>query len=106
VAWLTIGQGVHALLNDAYVHADDIQAALGLSVDCGPGLTASLDFVVGALQRTDIAAADSKIARFLAVPANQFAAMPGMNAHDFLLAATGRLDPARLGLPDVVNIFR
>jgi hypothetical protein len=58
------------------------------------------------LGRADIAAADPKIARFLAVPANQFSAMTGMNARDFVLAATGRLDPARLGLPGAVNIFR
>ncbi len=106
VLGLTIGQGMHALLNDAYLHGDDIRAALGLAFDAGPGLHSSLDFVLGALLRDDAAAADLAIARLLGVSTEQFAQQTGMAAHDFLLAATGRSDPARLRLPDSVNIFR
>jgi uncharacterized protein (TIGR03083 family) len=104
VPGLTLGQGVHALLNDAYVHADDIRAALGLPFENGPGLQASLDFVLGALLRDD--AADPDLAPLLGIPAEEFTRQTGMAAHDFLLAATGRCDPAKLGLPDSVNIFR
>lgn len=103
---LTLGQGVHALLNDAYVHGDDIRCALGLPFDDGPGLRAGLDFVLGALLRDDAAAADRAIARVLGASAERFAEETGMAAHDFLLAATGRGDPARLRLPGSVNIFR
>jgi hypothetical protein len=67
IAGLSIGQGVHALLHDAYVHGDDIRAALGRPFDPGPGLYASLDFV---------------------------------------LVATGRLDPDRLDMPETINIYR
>jgi uncharacterized protein (TIGR03083 family) len=56
VPGLTLGQGVHALLHDAYLHGDDIRAALGLPVDGGAGMHASLDFVLGALLRDDAAA--------------------------------------------------
>lgn len=106
VAGLTLGQGVHALLNDAYVHGDDIRAALGLPFDTGPGLWASLDFVLGALLRDDAAAADPAVGRLLGVSSEHFTRQTGMAEHDFLLAATGRSDPAHLRLPDCVNIFR
>jgi uncharacterized protein (TIGR03083 family) len=103
---LTLGQGVHALQQDAYVHADDIRDAVGLPVDAGPGLHASLDFLLGALLRDDTARAEPAVARMLAVPADQFEQQTGLAAHDFLLAATGRRDPAPLRLPKNVNIFR
>ncbi len=106
VPGLTLGQGVHALLDDAYVHGDDIRTALGLPFDTGPGLRASLDFVLGALLRDDVAAADPAVGRLLGVPIEDFTRQTGMAEHDFVLAATGRSDPARLRLPDCVNIFR
>ena len=103
---LTLGQGTQALLQDAYVHRDDIRAALGLPFDAGPGLLASVDFLLGALLRDDSARAEAAIARLLAVPAEHFTQQTGMAAHDFLLAATGRRDPVPLRLPQSVNIFR
>lgn len=106
VPGLTLGQGMHALLNDAYLHADDIRAALGLPFDAGPGLHASLDFVLGALLRDDEAASEPAVARLLGVSTENFTRQTGMAAHDFLLAAAGRGDQARLGLPDCVNIYR
>lgn len=106
VPGLTLGQGVHALLNDAYLHGDDIRAALGLPFDAGPGLHRSLDFVLGALQRDDEAAANPAVARLSGVSSERFEQQTAMGAHDFLLAATGRGDPTRLGLPGSVNIYR
>ncbi|WP_157901028.1 hypothetical protein [Mycobacterium terramassiliense] len=66
----------------------------------------AFDFALGALLRDDSAAANPAVARLLGVSADQFEQRTGMAAHDFLLAATGRSDPARLGPPDVVNIYR
>jgi uncharacterized protein (TIGR03083 family) len=106
VPGLTIGQGVHALRHDAYLHRDDIRAALGVPFDTGPGLRASLDFVLGALLRDGAAAALPAIARLLALPADHFSEQTGIAERDFLLAATGRGDPASLSLPDLVNIYR
>jgi uncharacterized protein (TIGR03083 family) len=106
VPGLTLGQGVHALLHDAYVHGDDIRAALGLRFDAGPGLRAGLDFVLGALSRDATVAADPAVGRLLNVSIENFTRRTGMAEHDFLLAATGRSDPARLRLPGCVNIFR
>ncbi|OMC19116.1 translation initiation factor 2 [Mycobacterium sp. SP-6446] len=106
VRGLTLGQGMHALLNDAYVHGDDIRAALGLPFDAGPGLQRSLDFVLGALQRDDAAVANPAVARLLGISSERFERQTGMGPHDFLLAATGRSDPMRLRLPACVNIYR
>lgn len=106
VAGFTLGQGVHALEHDAYLHGDDIRAAVGLPLDAGPSMHASLDFVLGALLRDAVAAAEPAVAPLLAVPADQFSEQTGIAVHDFLLAATGRSDPAKLGLPDIVNIYR
>ena len=106
VPGLTLGQGVHALLNDAYLHGDDIRDALGLPHDAGPGLTATLDFVLGALLRDDTAAAQRAVARILVIEAEDFTSQTGLATHDFVLAVTGRGDPARLGIADGINIYR
>lgn len=106
VPGFTLGQGMHALLNDAYVHGDDVRAALGLPFDAGPGLYASLDFVLGALLRDSAAAADPAVAPLLTVSSERFEERTGMPVHDFLLAATGRDNLGRLELPDSVNIYR
>jgi uncharacterized protein (TIGR03083 family) len=106
VPGLSLGQGVHALLNDAYLHGDDIRAALRLPFDAGPGLSATLDFVLGALLRDEAAAAEPAVAPLLVVPADRFSEQTGIAVHDFLLAATGRSDPARLLLPEILNIYR
>jgi uncharacterized protein (TIGR03083 family) len=103
---LTVGQGVHILLSDAYLHGDDIRAALGLSSDRGPALHASLDGVLGVLARDDVAAADPRIAAVLAAPIANFTQATGIDAYEFLLVASGRRDPAHLGFPQTVNIYR
>jgi hypothetical protein len=55
---------------------------------------------------SEAAAAEPAIARLLALPADHFSEQTGIAVHDFLLAATGRDDPAHLQLPDMINIFR
>jgi uncharacterized protein (TIGR03083 family) len=102
----TLGQGVHALLNDAYVHRDDIRTALAMAPDRGPGLADSLDFVLGVLIRSGAVSAGPSVARLLDIPAAGFTEATGLDAHEFLLAATGRLDAARIGLPESINIYR
>lgn len=106
VRGLTLGQGIHALAHDAYVHADDIRAALDRPLDPGPGLYASLDFLLGALERDHLAATDPRIAKLLPITADEFTAATGIETREFVLAATGRLDPARLELPNCINIYR
>ncbi|OBK90569.1 maleylpyruvate isomerase family mycothiol-dependent enzyme [Mycolicibacter sinensis] len=103
---LTVGRAIHALLMDAYVHADDIRDAIKVPSDFGEGLSDSLDFVLDVLSHDPITAADSCLVRLLAIPAAAFASDGGIDGHEFLLAATGRRDPRMLGLPETVNFFR
>ncbi|MEB3069887.1 maleylpyruvate isomerase family mycothiol-dependent enzyme [[Mycobacterium] vasticus] len=102
----TIGQGMHALLADTFIHADDIRAALGHPPVAGPALYAGIDFVLGVLSRDKAAVADPDVAPLLHLPPESIAAVTGSDPHEFLLAATGRRDPASLGLPPCINIFR
>jgi uncharacterized protein (TIGR03083 family) len=102
----TLGLRVHVLLHDAYIHRDDIRAALAMAPDRGPGLVDSLDFVLGELIRNGAASAEPSVARLLDIPAEVFTKATGVDADKFLLAAIGRLDTARLGLPESVNIYR
>ncbi|HVS69234.1 MAG TPA: maleylpyruvate isomerase family mycothiol-dependent enzyme, partial [Mycobacteriales bacterium] len=73
------GEAVEALWYDAYLHADDIRAALGMPTEIGPGLeaaTSHVELFLGKLGWTgDIPADDAQ-------------------AHAFVLAATGRAEGA------------
>jgi hypothetical protein len=81
----SLGEAIEALWYDAYVHADDIRAALGIPTDIGPGLEAATSHVELFLGRLgwsgDVPAGDA-------------------SAHEFVLAATGRAD-----LPGIPNIY-
>jgi uncharacterized protein (TIGR03083 family) len=71
----TLTEAVEALWYDAYLHADDIRAALGRPTEIGPGLAASTSHVLdqaGKLGWSGEAPADDEA------------------AHEFVLVATGR----------------
>lgn len=72
----TLGDGVAAIWYDAYVHADDIRAALGRPSEYGPGLPAAVSHVLHHLVLLDWGGE---------VPDGD-----GATAHDFVLQATGR----------------
>jgi hypothetical protein len=81
----TLGEAVEALWYDAYVHADDIRAALGMPTEIGPGLeaaTSHVELFLGRLGWSGEVPDDDKA------------------AHEFVLAATGRID-----LPGIPNIY-
>jgi uncharacterized protein (TIGR03083 family) len=73
----TLGEAVEALWYDAYVHADDIRAALGMATVPGPGLGAATSHVLNHLE---------KLGWSGEIPDGNGA------AHQFVLAATGRVD--------------
>ncbi|MGN6473200.1 MAG: maleylpyruvate isomerase family mycothiol-dependent enzyme [Mycobacteriales bacterium] len=81
----TLGEAVEALWYDAYVHADDIRAALGIPTEIGPGLEAATSHVELFLGRLGWSGE---------IPADDVA------AHQFVLAATGRAD-----VPELPNIY-
>ena len=81
----SLGEAVEALWYDAYLHADDIRAALGIPTELGPGLEASTSHVELFL---------GKLGWSGDIPADDAA------AHQFVLAATGRADR-----PELPNIY-
>jgi uncharacterized protein (TIGR03083 family) len=72
----TLGDAVEALWYDTYVHADDIRAALGKPTEPGPGLGAATSHVLALLD---------KLGWSGEIPDGQG------EAHQFVLAATGRV---------------
>ncbi len=75
-----LGDGVEALWYDAFLHADDIRDALGMPTVLSPGLAAACSHVQLELDKR-----------------GWTGEMPdeGADAMDFVLAATGRQDPAK-----------
>jgi uncharacterized protein (TIGR03083 family) len=107
---LTLGQAMESLWCGAYVHADDIRAAIGRSSERGPGLRASVDYVAEVLTLRNWGPAT------LALEGMDEVSVGGDGRGEtrrrvtadplgFLLAATGRADSATLGLDASVNVF-
>lgn len=101
----TLGQGVEALWYDTYLHADDIRAALGRPSLGGPGLGASIHHVAGELDKRGWGPATLAFDGFDEVPVGAGGPRRSGDALAFVLAATGRADPAPLGLDATVNIY-
>lgn len=90
---LTLGEGLFTLWFDAWVHRDDVRAALGEPPDDGPGLAASRAYVRWSLEKqgwTPPAGVD----------------LDAIDAHAFVLAGTGRVPASQLGLDPRVNLYR
>lgn len=97
----TVGQGVEALWFDAYMHADDIRAAIGRPTERGPGLEASVSHVASILDRDGWGPATLTLDG-----ANEYQVGGGGrkvtgDAHEFVLAATGRGDPTPFAVPNI-----
>jgi uncharacterized protein (TIGR03083 family) len=102
----TVGWGAEALWYDVFVHGDDIRHALGRPSEPSEAVRAAVSHVTAVL--TDQGWPPATVA------------LDGIEAFDvagggrritgdpvsFILAATGRLDPAAIGLDDRVNIYR
>jgi len=86
---LTLGDGILLLWYDAYVHADDIRSAIGEKPVIGPGLDASVVYLLGELAKKGF----------------DTAKVPLGDSHAFVMVATGRADAATLGLDPGVNIY-
>jgi uncharacterized protein (TIGR03083 family) len=101
----TIGEGVHALWFDAYVHADDIRAALGKPSVRTPGLNGSIHYAARDLTNRGWGPATLALDGVDVVDVGGGGEKITGDALKFLLAATGRADPSPLGLDERVNIF-
>lgn len=102
----TLGQAVEGLWYDAYVHIEDINAAIGRPAERGPGLKAAVSHLADLLTLREWGNATLALD---GMP--EFAVGDGSGPRvtgdplDFVLIATGRQDPAVLGLDETVNIY-
>ncbi|MGH8994183.1 MAG: maleylpyruvate isomerase family mycothiol-dependent enzyme [Acidimicrobiia bacterium] len=103
----TLGQGVEALWYDAYLHGDDILHAAGRPSARGDGLVVAVAHVAEVLTGQGAAPATLALDGLpeLAVGDGSGRRIGG-DPLAFVLAATGRGDPAPLGLPADINIYR
>jgi uncharacterized protein (TIGR03083 family) len=104
----TLGEGVEALWHDAWLHGDDILAALGRPSALGEGMTASVSHIADVLTREGWGPA---VLALDGLP--EFAVNGGTGGSRFtgeplafVLAATGRADLGPLGLDESANIYR
>ena len=103
-----LGEGVEALWYDTYLHADDIRAALGRRPERGPGMRPAVHHVAILLDKKGWGPASLS---FDGVETVTIGADDGSGVSltgdplPFVLAATGRGDPAALGLDPSVNIY-
>ena len=103
----TMGMAVEALWYDAFVHTDDINAALGRPTQRGPGLRASVSHLADLLTQREWGPATLALDGLEEFPVSggDGRRITG-DPMDFVLAATGRTDPAKVGLDETVNIYR
>jgi uncharacterized protein (TIGR03083 family) len=107
---LTMAEGVLTLWYDTFVHADDIRNALGRPPETGAGERGALAYLGDELAKRGFGPARIEFAD-RDYPALQIgdvdASTPThrVGPHEFILAATGRLDAAALGLDPAVNIY-
>jgi uncharacterized protein (TIGR03083 family) len=103
---LTLGHGVLTLWYDTYVHADDIRAAVGRPSARGAGLGASVAYLAEELERRGWGPATIAVDGVPPRPIGAGGPTITGDALEFVLVATGRADPASLGLDEHVNIYR
>jgi uncharacterized protein (TIGR03083 family) len=101
----TLGQGVEALWYDTYLHADDIRAALGRPSVGGAGLRVSVHHVADELGKRAWGPATLAFDGIEEVPVGPGGPRRTGDALAFVLAATGRADPAPFEPGAPVNIY-
>jgi uncharacterized protein (TIGR03083 family) len=101
----TLGDGILALYYDAYLHADDIRAALGIPSARGAGLGASVHHVADELAGKKWGPATLALDGVDVIDIRGGGEKITGDPLEFVLAATGRGDPSRLGLDESVNIY-
>ena len=104
---ISLGEGVEALWYDAWLHADDIRAALGQPAERSPGLRASVFHLSTLLEAAGWGPATIAVDGVEAIPVGDGSGtrVTG-DPHEFVLVASGRADPATLGLDETVNVYR
>jgi hypothetical protein len=103
---MTMRQAVEALWFGFYIHADDIRAAIGRPSKRGPGVRVAVlhlaEVLTGRGWGPAVLALDGMAE--VAVGSGGGPRVEG-DPYQFVMAATGRADPAELRLDETVNVF-
>jgi uncharacterized protein (TIGR03083 family) len=102
----TLGWGVESLWYDTYMHTQDIRDALGQPVQPGIGLRASVSHIGQVLTQNGWRSATLALDGMPVVDVSGGGEKITGDPLPFVLAATGRTDPATVGLDESVNIYR
>lgn len=101
----TLGFAVEALWYDAYVHGEDLRAAVGLSPARGAGLWCAVNHVAGYLEQRGWQPTTLRLDGLDTVAISGGGTEIVGDPLDFVLAATGRLDPSMIRLDRSINIY-
>jgi uncharacterized protein (TIGR03083 family) len=103
----SLGHGVETLWYDTFVHADDIRTAIGRPSVNGPGAAASVSHLADALTDQEWGPATIRLDGLdeYLIRGGGDPVITG-DAMNFILAATGRMAPQRVGLDETVNVYR
>ena len=101
----TLGDGVLALWSDAYLHADDIRAALDMPSTRGDGLRGAIHHATDILEGNEWGPATLALDGIEVIDIGGGGEKITGDPVEFLLVATGRGDPSKLGLDESVNIY-
>lgn len=101
----SLGFAVEAIWFDAWLHGDDIRAAIGAPPTQGPGLRCAVHHVAGYLEQRGWGPATLALDGIERVQVAGGGTEVTGDPLEFVLAATGRRDPADLGLDDSINVY-
>ena len=103
----SVGEGVEALWYDAYIHNQDIRAATGQPSEVTPGLRAAVAHLADLLTHDAYGPATLALAGLEEFPVGDGSGqrITG-DPLQFVLVATGRADPATMGLDKRINVYR
>jgi uncharacterized protein (TIGR03083 family) len=101
----TLGFAVESIWYDAYLHGDDVRHALGLPSADGPGLRAAVHHVAGYLQYRAWGPATLLLNGIEPIQIGGGGLEIIGDPLEFVLVATGRLEPALLGLDPTIDVY-
>lgn len=101
----SLGHGVETLWYDTFVHADDIRSAIGQPTRSGAGAEASVSHLADALSDRDWGPATLRLDEMPEFKVNGGGRVVTGDPMAFVLVATGRVDPASIGLDETVNVY-
>ena len=101
----TLGFAIEAIWYDAYLHGDDIRDALELPSARGAGLRAAVHHVAGYLEHRAWGSATLELNGVERI--NVAGGGPKIigDPLEFVLAATGRLEPSVMGLDPTIDVY-